>query len=445
MDNYFNDPQAMGWLGIGAGLLEASGPQRFPTSLGQGLSRGLLQGSQLAQSTAQQQLAQTYLGEQMKQLQAANARQAQLSPILAQFSNRLNQPQGAPQAPQGNPMIPGHPGSSTMAGGPVGAPVQQQAPSGGLPFSLEDIALLKLIGGPDLTSAYTASQPNVDVTPSGVQYDKRSGRQMGTLPVVSEAFGGYQMQPGPSGYTMGAVPGAANMRREALQTGEQVRAQYDLVRVPDGRGGFMTIPRAQAVQSLGGGGALGAPQAPGGLGYENPAQSAFSGGLAGKQAEELAKGRQAAGEAAEMITTFHEGRKLLDSGVITGVGAEFLTNMGRVLNQSGVNYAQDPVANTQAFSSVMAQNVGKIIKQFGAGTGLSDADREYAAKMAGGQVTLDEAALRKIIDIGERASRNVIKKHNKDAQGIQSVIPLSVQEPPEYQKPGQSKGWSIVK
>jgi hypothetical protein len=64
--------------------------------------------------------------------------------------------------------------------------------------------------------------------------------------------------------------------------------------------------------------------------------------------------------------------------------------------------------------------------------------------MAGGQITLDEPALRKIIDIGERASRNVIKKHNKDASGIQSIIPLSVQEPGEYQKPGKSGGWRIV-
>ena len=44
----------------------------------------------------------------------------------------------------------------------------------------------------------------------------------------------------------------------------------------------------------------------------------------------------------------------------------------------------------------MAGNVGRLIKQFGAGTGLSDADRQYAEKMAGGKITLDVKALKDV-------------------------------------------------
>ena len=78
----------------------------------------------------------------------------------------------------------------------------------------------------------------------------------------------------------------------------------------------------------------------------------------------------------------------------------------------------------------MAQNVGRIIKQFGAGTGLSNADREYAEKMAGGKITLDRKAIERILDINERAARNVITLHNKRASEVKSNIPLTVEIPP---------------
>jgi hypothetical protein len=78
----------------------------------------------------------------------------------------------------------------------------------------------------------------------------------------------------------------------------------------------------------------------------------------------------------------------------------------------------------------MANNVGRLIKQFGAGTGLSNADREYAEKMAGGKITLDDKAINRILDINERISRNVIRAHNKDVGNVKTNIPLTVEEPP---------------
>ena len=53
-----------------------------------------------------------------------------------------------------------------------------------------------------------------------------------------------------------------------------------------------------------------------------------------------------------------------------------------------------------------------IIKAFGAGTGLSDADREYALKAAAGDITMTEESLRRIIYLNEIASRTLILKHN---------------------------------
>jgi len=89
----------------------------------------------------------------------------------------------------------------------------------------------------------------------------------------------------------------------------------------------------------------------------------------------------------------------------------------------------------------MGKQVGTIIKQFGSGTGLSDADREYAEKIVGGKITLTEEAIRKIISINKRAYQNVIRNYNKRAKQVMEKpeakeLPynLLVEEPGIYTK-----------
>jgi hypothetical protein len=114
------------------------------------------------------------------------------------------------------------------------------------------------------------------------------------------------------------------------------------------------------------------------------------------------------------LRSLNEARTLIDSGIITGTGAEWLTQAGNLLSsRMGFKEFADPVANTQAYAATMGNQVGQIIKQFGSGTGLSDADREYAEKIVGGKITLSEPALRKLLDINEKAYKNVIKNYNK--------------------------------
>jgi hypothetical protein len=161
-----------------------------------------------------------------------------------------------------------------------------------------------------------------------------------------------------------------------------------------------------------------------------PQQNAFEGELGKGQAKSIIDNRAAAQDAAAIIDTVTIGRDILKGGVITGAGADFLVNFNQALKTAGIDFGYaDAAANSQAYAANMAQNVGKIIKQFGAGTGLSDADRQYAEKMAGGKITLDAKALNKILDINERAARNVITRHNKDVEGIKTNIPLKVEMP----------------
>ena len=164
----------------------------------------------------------------------------------------------------------------------------------------------------------------------------------------------------------------------------------------------------------------------------NKQEGAFEAGLGTGQSKLVLDNKVAALDAAAIIDTVKTGRDIMKSGMITGAGADFLVNLNQGLKTVGIDagYA-DAAANSQAFSANMAGNVGKLIKQFGAGTGLSDADREFAKDMAGGRIALDAKAINKILDINERAARNVITRHNKDVKGIKTNVPLEVEMPPE--------------
>lgn len=96
---------------------------------------------------------------------------------------------------------------------------------------------------------------------------------------------------------------------------------------------------------------------------------------------------------------------LLDDGIYTGAGAEYQLNLQRFAKAfefvlpSGFNEMQktinkEKVANTQQYQAVLGVLVGQVIRAFGAGTGLSDADREFARAMVGQDITLSEDALR---------------------------------------------------
>jgi hypothetical protein len=139
-----------------------------------------------------------------------------------------------------------------------------------------------------------------------------------------------------------------------------------------------------------------------------------------KMYDVVVKGYDDAQQAMLSLPTIQKGRKLLDSGMITGFGANQILGVGKALQRFGFDQFSDPIANTEAYASSMGKMVGQIIKQFGAGTGLSDADREYAERMAGAKIGLTEKSLRKILDIAERGLRNSIEAHNKRAAEVMS-------------------------
>jgi hypothetical protein len=179
-----------------------------------------------------------------------------------------------------------------------------------------------------------------------------------------------------------------------------------------------------------------------------PQEKAFESGLGGEQSKKIMASQASAEGAARILETNDVGRSLLKSGAITGSGADFFVGLNKALKQANIDFGYaDAATNSQAYGAAMAANTGQLIKQFGAGTAISDSDRTYATKAAAGEITMDEAAIRKVLDINDRAARSVINRHNKSIKGIKTNIPLEVEMPAAFSPsqggaaniPGQAK------
>jgi hypothetical protein len=100
-----------------------------------------------------------------------------------------------------------------------------------------------------------------------------------------------------------------------------------------------------------------------------------------------------------------------NDGVITGGLANIELGTKSLLNAAGISNFED-VAATQEYFANSVSLVGQIIKQFGSGTGLSDADREFAQQGSAGLIKMDKPALKRMISIAKKIQANQIKAHN---------------------------------
>lgn len=133
--------------------------------------------------------------------------------------------------------------------------------------------------------------------------------------------------------------------------------------------------------------------------------------------EQFAQQRTQAASAADAVRAIHTARRQLDEpgGVITGMFANGRMDMARLGSFLGIT---DPAAlrNTQAFQAAVGQQVLATIRGFGANP--SNAEREFSERIAGGNTALDEAAIRRILDIQENHARQAIDRYNGTAQRV---------------------------
>lgn len=117
-------------------------------------------------------------------------------------------------------------------------------------------------------------------------------------------------------------------------------------------------------------------------------------------------------DARDMIELIDRQTGRLEGGMPTGLVANVELNLRRFGELIGLPY--DPaVTNAETFISEAGKIVADQIKDFGSGTGLSDADREYAKLIAAADITTQQEALFSLLKIRRRAMVETVQNFNK--------------------------------
>ena len=157
--------------------------------------------------------------------------------------------------------------------------------------------------------------------------------------------------------------------------------------------------------------------------------------------DKILEDANAAETAANTIRTVQNARSQFDQGIVSGIQAPVELQVRKVLTAFG-NF--DPkVSNTEAFQATMAPLILDLVKGLGAGTGISNADRDFARDAAGGRISLDGESIARLMDITERMARERLVRINKKVESALELDPeaqkykgyLTTQEPPAYTPP----------
>jgi len=117
-------------------------------------------------------------------------------------------------------------------------------------------------------------------------------------------------------------------------------------------------------------------------------------------------------DARNMIELIDRQTGRLEGGMPTGLAANMELNLRRFGELIGLPY--DPaVTNAETFISEAGKIVADQIKDFGSGSALSDADREYAKLIAAADITTQQEALFSLLNIRRNAMVKTVENFNK--------------------------------
>jgi len=139
-------------------------------------------------------------------------------------------------------------------------------------------------------------------------------------------------------------------------------------------------------------------------------------------AKNFAEAHENARLAADALGSVNRTLPTIDN-MFTGAGAELKLNISRYTRAFGVDVV-DPstIADTEAYVAESGRRVAQYITNLGAGTGLSDADREYAQKVVAGNITVDSIALKRLLGVIKQNAQRTISNYNTTRSNIETEL-----------------------
>lgn len=218
-----------------------------------------------------------------------------------------------------------------------------------------------------------------------------------------------------------------------------------LSRLPDGSNGYKVVADARErfgpVGPVGSDGLVGQVSnqtgqvhfAPRGVSVNvdasgKPAADEFQKSLSKKRAEIIERSYDKASGSAPILASLNDATNSLDAGVKSGQFADVKLALAKIGKAFGLS--DDPeIANTETYKAAVAQQVAAYVKNLGSGSGISNADLTFAQKASGSDVNLDDASLRRLIDMAKVGAVNNIMAHKdliRKQMGASGAIPADL-------------------
>lgn len=141
------------------------------------------------------------------------------------------------------------------------------------------------------------------------------------------------------------------------------------------------------------------------------------GGGSDKQIFDETKARADAARAARTgLSALNEAQQALP-GAITGAAANERLALQKIGSLFGIGDTS-AISDTETFQSAIAPQVAAMMKATVGSTQISNADREFAEKAAGGAITLDAQSIQRLINIMRVANSEIVRGFNADLDKI---------------------------
>lgn len=134
--------------------------------------------------------------------------------------------------------------------------------------------------------------------------------------------------------------------------------------------------------------------------------------IMGEGVKRLSDGLDAANKAVTSVESIDTSLENIDN-MFTGYGATFRMDVARAARVAGIDIsAADQIENTQEYASLAGARVADYITNLGAGTGLSDKDREFAEKVVAGDIGMSTETMRRLLTTIRKQNVRTISQYN---------------------------------
>jgi hypothetical protein len=135
--------------------------------------------------------------------------------------------------------------------------------------------------------------------------------------------------------------------------------------------------------------------------------------------DEMVDRSKAARATAQGLTAIRNSREAIENGAITGFRADDRLSLQKAAKYFGVPLSEaGKIENSEVFKAAIAPQVASVLKATVGNANISDSDRKFAERAAGGALDLDEASIKRLLDIMERASTSHLQQHQETLDAL---------------------------